>query len=95
MGYSIFISLASKIKQFNALIATKSAITRQGGTILLNYSFVLKKHWLLLIFLSREAVFRGSGVQGMYQLLPGFLQPGANVHRQQAGMSGWMLLSRW
>lgn len=50
---------------------------------------------MLLIFLSREAVFRGSGVQGMYQLLPGFLQPGANVHRQQAGMSGWMLLSRW
>lgn len=50
---------------------------------------------LKFFFVPSEVVLAGSGVQGMYKLLPGFLQPGANVHRQQAGLSGWMLLSRW
>ncbi len=31
----------------------------------------------------------------MHQLLPSVLQPGANMHRQQAGLPGWMLLSWW
>lgn len=60
--------------------------------------------WMLLLviateltsfFVPSEAVLAGSGVQGMYKLLPGFLRPGARVHRQQAGLPGRMLLSRW
>lgn len=31
----------------------------------------------------------------MHQLLPRVLQPGENMHRQQAGLFGRMLLSRW
>lgn len=46
------------------------------------------------LFCASEAVLAGSGLQGMYKLLPGLLQPGAELHRQQAGLSGWMLLPR-
>lgn len=48
---------------------------------------------LCLIFVTSEAVFPWSAVQGVYKLLPGVLQPGANMHRQQARLPGWMLLS--
>lgn len=46
------------------------------------------------LFVPSEAVLAGSGVQGVHQLLPGFLRPGASVPRQQAGLPGRMLLSR-